>query len=177
MGVRFSIDRRERLVSYVVEGGATQTEAHAFFDAVLAAPDYRCGFDFLGDRRGAGAESDPSYVYAVAAEVLAHAAVLGPCRWAVVVADDDAHRRALTWAALAAPSGVEIRPFRTADEAAGWLGLPGGYAPAARHVAPPLPVPVVPPAVAGVTHDGQGVTRAEEHLALVACSAGSEAVR
>ena len=139
MSIHFTIDRCERLVTYVVEGGTCPVEACTFFDAVLEHPHYRCGFDFFGDLRRMGGAPEPHYVYAVAAEVVAHAVMLGPWRWAVVVADDTAHDRVRMWAALAAPSGVLIHPFRTSEEAADWLGLPAGYAPLAQLVANPIP--------------------------------------
>jgi hypothetical protein len=170
MGIQFAIDRRVRLVIYLVDGDATQAEARAFFDAVLAHPEYRCGFDFLGDRRGACATPDPGYVFAVSAEVLTRASVLGSCRWAVVVADDAAHDRAQTWAAMVAPSGVLIHPFRTAEEAADWLGLPADYDPFARLSANPIPraAPVAE------TCGGQDPTLADVPIAPVAPTGPTE---
>jgi hypothetical protein len=176
MGIHFTVDRRERLVYYVVEGTVTAGDARAFLDAAVAHPQYGCGFDFFGDRREAAAAPDPCYVYAVAAEVLARAAVLGPCRWAVVVADEAAARRARVWAALAKASGVEIRPFGTAAEAAAWLGLPATYAPpagqsAAPSAGPSAALPAQPPAVAAETRGDPPPTTADEPLPLAACAA------
>jgi hypothetical protein len=174
MGIHFAIDPRQRLVHYVVEGHVGPVDASAFFNAVLAHPDYRCGFDFFGDRRAVDAAPDPSYVYSVAAEVLMRPRFLAPCRWAVVVADDTAEHRARTWAVMAAVSGVEICPFRTAEDAARWLGLPATCVPLNRISGPrtPIPVPLAPGSVA-TTVGGQALTTAEEHIPLLACPANS----
>jgi hypothetical protein len=132
MPIHFAIDRRQRLVSYVVEGNATAAEARDFFNQVLRHPDYRCGFDFFGDRRGVDAAPEPTYIYAVAAEVNARARQLAPCRWAVVVSDILGFGMARMWAILAEQSGVTIHPFQSAEEAAAWLGLPASYSPLER---------------------------------------------
>ena len=51
MPISFTIDPDARLVVYTVEGNATRAEAIEFLDTVIAHPDFRRGFDFLGDRR------------------------------------------------------------------------------------------------------------------------------
>jgi hypothetical protein len=135
MPIHFAIDRRRRLVCYAVEGDATAAEARAFFEAVLSHPDYARGFDFLGDRREVGEAPGTHYVQTVAAEVKARRRELGPCRWAVVVADDAGFGMARMWSILADGSGVDIRPFRCAGEAAAWLGLPEGYSAAEQVLA------------------------------------------
>jgi hypothetical protein len=86
--VHFMIDVDARLVSYLVEGITTADHARAFFAAVLTHPDYEPGFNFLGDRRQIAEEPDSAYIRSVALEVMAQQAVLGPCRWAVLVASD-----------------------------------------------------------------------------------------
>jgi hypothetical protein len=129
MGVHFSIDGEAQLVSYSVEGLTTTDHARAFLAAVLVHPDYEPGFNFLGDRREVMQEPDSSYVRAVSLEVLARQAVLGPCRWAVLVASDVSYGMARMWGLLTQSSGVDIRPFRTQDEAMRWLGLPTDYLP------------------------------------------------
>jgi hypothetical protein len=127
MGVHFTIDANARLVSYSVEGITTPDHARAFFAAVLTHPDYESGFNFLGDRRETEEEPDSAYIHAVTLEVLSRRAVLGPCRWAVLVASDVSYGMARMWGLLTASSGVEIKPFRTMSEAAQWLGLPAEY--------------------------------------------------
>jgi hypothetical protein len=119
MPIHFAIDRQNRLVAYVVEGNATAEEARAFLDAVVAHPHYCYGFDFFGDRREVDSAPEPVYIYAVAAEVNARARLIGPCRWAVVVGDPLAFGMVRMWGLMAQASGVEIRAFRTAEEAAG----------------------------------------------------------
>lgn len=126
MPIHFAIDRRRRLVCYAVEGDATAAEARAFLGAVLSHPDYDRGFDFLGDRREVSGAPGAPYVRTVAAEVTDRRRELAPCRWAVVVADDAGFGMARMWSLLADGSGVTIRPFRRAEEAAAWLGLPPG---------------------------------------------------
>jgi hypothetical protein len=132
MPIHFAIDRQNRLVAYVVEGNATAEEARAFLDAVVAHPRYCYGFDFFGDRRDVAEAPEPVYIYAVAAEVNARARLIGPCRWAVVVGDPLAFGMARMWGSMAQSSGVEIRAFRTAEEAAGWLALTEDYSPHER---------------------------------------------
>jgi hypothetical protein len=125
--VHFSVDVDARLVSYVVDGITTADHARAFFAAVLTHPDYEPGFNFLGDRRKIAEEPDSAYIRAVALEVMARQAVLGPCRWAVLVGSDTSYGMARMWGLLTEPSGVEIKPFRTPGEAARWLGLSAEY--------------------------------------------------
>jgi hypothetical protein len=129
MPIHFAIDRRQRLVSYVVEGNATTGEARDFFDTVLRHPDYCCGYDFFGDLSGMDAAPEPTYIYAVAAEVNAHTRQLAPCRWAVVVCDTSGLRMVRMWAFLTEQSQVKIHPFQNAEEAAAWLKLPADYSP------------------------------------------------
>jgi len=130
--IHFAIDPRHRLVIYCVEQDATTDEARDFFRAVASHPSFRTGFDFLGDRLGVGAAPEPTYVYAVAAEVNSRARQLAPCRWAVVVRDLLGFGMARMWSLMAQDSGVQIRPFQAADDAAEWLGLPEGYSAAER---------------------------------------------
>lgn len=127
MGVRFTIDADERLVSYVVEGITTLDHARAFFAAVLTHPDYAPGFNFLGDRREVDEEPDSAYIRAVSLEVLARQGILGPCRWAVLVDSDASYGMVRLCGLLTASSRVEIKPFRTMSEAGQWLGLPANY--------------------------------------------------
>jgi hypothetical protein len=65
----------------------------------------------------------------VAFEVIDRRAVLGPCRWAVLVASDLGYGMARMWGLLTESSGVEIHPFRSAGEAVEWLGLAADYSP------------------------------------------------
>jgi hypothetical protein len=58
---------------------------------------------------------------------MARQAVLGPCRWAVLVASDTSYGMARMWGLMTESSGVAIKPFRTPGEAARWLGLPADY--------------------------------------------------
>jgi len=125
--VHFFVDVDARLVSYIVDGITTADHARAFFAAVLTHPDYEPGFSFLGDRRRIAEEPDSAYIRAVALEVMARQAVLGPCRWAVLVASDTSYGMARMWGLLTESSGVEIKPFRTVGEVARWLGLPADY--------------------------------------------------
>lgn len=127
--VHFTIDTDARLVFYVVEGVTTPDHARAFFAEVLIHPDYEPGFNFLGDRREITQEPDSAYVRIVSLEVLARQAVLGPCRWAVLVASDVSYGMARMWGLLTQSSGVAIKPFRTMNAAAEWLGLPARYSP------------------------------------------------
>jgi hypothetical protein len=126
MGVHFSIDVEARLVSYVVEGLITTDHARAFFATVLVHPDFEPGFHFLGDRREVTDEPDSSYIRAVSLEVLARQAVLGPCRWAVLVATDISYGMARMWGLLTHSSGVEIRPFLRAGGSPALAGPAGG---------------------------------------------------
>src|SRR4051812_19303951 len=130
MPIHFAIDRRHRLVAYVVEGDITPGEPRAFLNAVVAHPSYRCGFDFYGDRRGAPAE--PAYFYAIAAEVNSRARQLGPCNWAVVVTDAAGFGMARMWGTLTESSGVRVQPFRCAEDALAWMDLPADYSPGER---------------------------------------------
>jgi hypothetical protein len=129
MGVRFTVLPSARLVAYVVEGDATPDDARAFLDAVKAHPEYKRGFDFIGDRRAVDRAPSSGYVYAVADEVNLRHESLAPCRWAVVVEGELAYGRAKTWGVVTARAKVEIRPFRTAEAAAEWLGVPAAYSP------------------------------------------------
>jgi hypothetical protein len=128
MAIHFAIDPRKRLVAYVIEGNTTAAETCEFLDAVIRHPDYRCGFDFFGDRRGVESP-EPIYVYAVAAEINARARQLAPCLWAVVVSDLLGFGMTRMWALLAEESGVIIHPFRDSEEAVAWLNLPANYSP------------------------------------------------
>jgi hypothetical protein len=123
MPVQFTIDPTARLVVYVVEGNATPHEARRFLDAVIHHPDYEPGFNFLGDRRDVVRAPSSGYVYGVADEVKHRKAQLGPCKWAVIVSNDHAYGMARMWGILTDKSGVEILPFRQAEEATEWLGV------------------------------------------------------
>jgi hypothetical protein len=123
MPIRFTIDSAARLVSYVVEGDASADEADQFFDAVLAHPEYRRGFNFLGDRRAVTRAPGTLYVQRIAAEVNARCKALGRCRWAVVVSGELADGMARMWAQMTGFSGVEVRAFRTVEAACEWLGV------------------------------------------------------
>jgi hypothetical protein len=129
MGVRFAIDKSARLVAYVVEGDATPGEARAFLDAVLAHPDFERGFDFLGDRREVDRAPTAAYIHSLSHLMNARRVLLGPCRWAVVVADEAGYGMARLWEQLTGSSAIEVEPFRTPEEATAWLGLPAACAP------------------------------------------------
>jgi hypothetical protein len=129
MGVRFTIDTSARLVAYVVEGDATLDEARAFLDSVQAHPDFERGFNFLGDRRRVDHAPTTAYIRTLADEVMDRQAALGPCLWAVIVGDDAGYGMARMWGMLTESSAVRILPFRTAEEATAWLGVPQTSAP------------------------------------------------
>jgi hypothetical protein len=129
MGVRFTIDKSARLVAYVVEGDATLNEARAFLDAVLAHSDFERGFNFLGDRRDVNRAPSATYIHSLSHTMNARRVVLGPCRWAVVVADEAGYEMARIWEQLTGSSAIEVEPFRTPEEATAWLGLPQACAP------------------------------------------------
>jgi hypothetical protein len=161
MSVHFRIDPGSRLVSYVVEGDATADEAREFLDAVLAHPEYRRGFNFLGDRREVDRAPGTRYVHVVAAEVNARCKALGRCRWAVVVSGELADGMARMWGQMTGFSGVEIRAFRSVESACEWLGVVADRAPPSA--APPtvpdnttVELPVPPQPVDATVRQGHG---------------------
>src|SRR5262245_25434688 len=122
MPIRFTVHPSARLVTYSVEGTATLDEAREFLDAVVAHPDFRRGFAFLGDRRMAS-EPDARYVRALADEVQDRAHLLAPCKWAVAAPTAEGFRMVRLWSFQTLPSGVEAAPFMTPTAAAEWLGV------------------------------------------------------
>lgn len=121
MGIQFTVYPIARLVGYMVEGDATEAEAGAFLAAVLAHPRYKRGFDFLGECRGAGepAAACPS---ALARAVLARAAELGTCRWAVIVPAPEGADAAGRPGQPTAAGAVTLAAFPTRAAAVEWLG-------------------------------------------------------
>ena len=156
MGIHFTVVPAARLVLYCADGSATANEARNFLTAVAAHPDHRPGFRFLGDGRHVSSEPDTPHVYSTAGAIIDRAAALGPCRWAVVVGSVMGFGMARMMGILTDRSGVEIVPFRSAGEAAAWLGLPAddpalvamgdateSRESAARSFSPSLPIAVI----------------------------------
>jgi hypothetical protein len=129
MPFSFTIDPSARLVIYIVEGHATRDEAIEFIDTVIAHPDFRRGFNFLGDRRDVVRAPNSGYIYGITEDLNARKKALAPCKWAVIVSDDLAYGMARMWGIMTDRTGVEIIPFHTADEAAEWLGVDESFVP------------------------------------------------
>ena len=139
MPISFTIDPDARLVVYTVEGNATRAEAIEFLDTVIAHPDFRRGFDFLGDRRDVVRGQSSAYVYGITDEINARQESIAPCLWAVIVADEYAYGMSHMWATMTQRSKVNIRPFRNAEEATVWLGadpshIPQRFIPSSREI-------------------------------------------
>lgn len=129
MPIEFTIDPAARLVIYVVEGNATREEAIAFLDTVIAHPDFRRGFNFLGDRRDVVKGPSSGYIYGITEDINIRQKTLAPCRWAVIVSDDYAYGMARMWGIMTERTKVEILPFHTAKEATDWLGVNADHVP------------------------------------------------
>jgi hypothetical protein len=122
VSIRFDVYPLVCLVRYTANGPVTPDDARQFLDGVLAHRHFDPGFDFLGDAIGAGRDPDAVYTAALAHEVRARAHLLAPCRWAVVVPTPGGLALVRLWAPLTREGGVEVAPFRTADDAMAWLG-------------------------------------------------------
>jgi hypothetical protein len=127
--VQFTVHPDARLVVYIVEGRATPEEAREFLDAVASHPDFQRGLNFLGDRRDVVRGPSSGYVYGVSDEVNVRKAQFAPCKWAVIVSNDYAYWMARMWGMMTEKSGVEIVPFREAEEATEWLGVDAYHVP------------------------------------------------
>ena len=129
MPIYFTVDRALRQVAYVVEGDATPDEARAFLDAVLAHPEFRPGFDFLGDRRGVDRAPGTRYVRAAAGEMRARATDLRRCRWAAV--SREARRMVSTNSKVWPTRAVMVRVNASRPEVlvvgVNWSGWPSSF--------------------------------------------------
>jgi hypothetical protein len=127
--IQFTVEPELSLVSYTVTGSIRMNDAKEFFDAILTHPDFRRGFNFIGDRRDMVTARADEYARAVAALVEQNRRRLAPCRWAVLVPNPVAFGMARMWSLMASETGVSIQPFYELTEAIEWLGLPPGSRP------------------------------------------------
>lgn len=124
MSICFSIAPAARLVTYTVEGIATADQIREFLDAVLADPDFRRGFNFVGEGAGPLAGLCAAYSDALSRAVLARRDRLAPCRWAVVIGYGSVMGLNLleARAVLARACGFEVDLFMDRSAALDWLG-------------------------------------------------------
>lgn len=143
MSIRFSIVPAARLVTYTVEGIATDDRIREFLDAVLADPHFRRGFNFLGEGAGPLAGLCAAYSEALSRGVLARRDRFAPCRWAVVIGYGSVMGlNALeARAVLARACALEMNLFMDRSAALDWLGAtlaesPSSNAPQSEQRAP-----------------------------------------
>ena len=120
MGIQFTVYPVAGLVSYAVDGPATDAQAGAFLAAVVAHPHFQRGFDFLGEGGGPG-EPDAAYSPPLARAVRSRTADVAPCRWAVVVSSHHGPGAVRRWAELVLADGIEVAPFLSRSDAVDWL--------------------------------------------------------
>jgi hypothetical protein len=124
VSIRFSIVPAARLVTYTVEGIATDDRVREFLDAVLADPHFRRGFNFVGEGAGPLAGLCAAYSERLSRAVLAQRDRLAPCRWAVVIGYGSVMglNSLEARAVLARACDVEVDLFMDRSEAINWLG-------------------------------------------------------
>jgi hypothetical protein len=122
MGIGYEIDVDARIVRLNYVGETTADEFVATMTAILRSPQYRRGFGFLSDRRGANAATTP-YVQGALAFARAQREHLAGVRWATVASGPVNFGLGRMAQALVeiADFPVAFQVFRDLDQAEAWL--------------------------------------------------------
>jgi hypothetical protein len=121
MALSYDIDVASRLVVLTC-GDVTLERWRRTMGQVVADPRFRIGFGVLVDCRTATLAPETQDVVGVVDFLANRRARLGLSRWAVVVEEPAGYGMARMTAAIAESAGLELRAFRTMDEALEWLG-------------------------------------------------------
>lgn len=120
MPLSYEIDAEARLV--VLACGNTSLERwRDVMMAVFADARYQPGFSVFVDCRSATLAPSTNEVQGVIGFIRSHRAMLGQGRWAVIVEQPAGYGMARMAEAIAGVSSIELRAFRTPDEAHAWL--------------------------------------------------------
>jgi hypothetical protein len=122
VSVNFFVNATSRLVTYVVEGSASNEDMCEFFDAVAESPQFEKGFAFLGDCRKFYGDPQVSLVRSVASEIRTRAGIFGPCKWAMLFSTAAGFGAVRVCGLLTYGTGIQFEPFMTPVEAERWLG-------------------------------------------------------
>jgi hypothetical protein len=123
VGLTYSIDVDNRLVTLSGARVPDIDEWHATMRKLLADPGYQRGFYFLTDRRLAEEAPTADYLRRAVSFLDVHRTALGQCRWALVVNGPAAYGMGRMAEALCIDTTVEMRVFIDMVEAQNWLGL------------------------------------------------------
>lgn len=122
MPVRYSVDPERALVTLTYEGEPTFVETQATIDAALACGDLKTTSRVFVDRRGQRPPSS-AYMRTMVDYVHSHRQSLQGTRWAIAVNREELASYGLARMAqiLLSEGPIELRVFKSADAAIGWL--------------------------------------------------------
>jgi hypothetical protein len=116
-----TIDPDQRLVTILFTADPSFDEWKATMEAIFAHPDYRPGFNFLGDRRAVRTPPERSYFERTVEFTNAHADQVRGARWATLVATPAGYGMARVAQVLADEGPIEVGVFTELSAAMGWL--------------------------------------------------------
>jgi hypothetical protein len=120
MPISFEIDLASRCV-VITCGNTTLERWRECMLAIFADRRYQPGFAVLVDCRTATLTPSSEDVRGVIDFISSHRVMLGQARWAVVVEREAGFGMARIAEGIAAVSNLDLRAFRTPDEARVWL--------------------------------------------------------
>jgi hypothetical protein len=120
MGVRYTIDTIDRIVSISTDGALTAEEFRDCIAILMQDPKVKRGYHFIcictSDRKLERLDCET-----LTATIQANAPKLMPCRCAVVVPTEDSFATIVMWNLLAPDGGVMLAPFTTGERARNWV--------------------------------------------------------
>ena len=121
MPVTASVDPVQHLVTLRFTGETSYAEWEVVMDAVLADVEYVVGMCVLSDRRDAANIPSTEHIRDLVGYLIRHAASFAGCGVAIVAHSSAEFGMRRMAEILAEETGVELRAFRTTEEALAWL--------------------------------------------------------
>ena len=120
--LEYEIDKTARLVRLSYLGKPDFEEWAGTMRAVFSDPDFKTGFDFLGDRRSVKEAPASDYIQRVVAFFRDHEAEMGRSRFAMVVSGLETFGVGRMAQGLGAGMSLDLQVFTDMNEAKRWLG-------------------------------------------------------
>jgi hypothetical protein len=121
MAVTYSIDTDQRIVILTTIGDSSFAEWSEAMLEVLAAPQYRPGFNFLSDRRQQTSVPTTDFARGAAIFLQLHSAEMGNFRWAAVSNTSAIYGMQRMFSIYSEMKGVQARAFNDYQEALEWV--------------------------------------------------------
>jgi hypothetical protein len=121
MPIRIWIDKEAALARAEVWGSVTTEEIIAAVDSVMQDPDFHSGLNGLSDHRQVDQILTPEQMHRLLNHLTTFRDRLANRRWAVVTGSQAAYGMIRMTSAHATRIPLDIRPFKTLEEAREWL--------------------------------------------------------